>query len=88
MIDCEGCPANTPSACGDCIVPILLGMPAVVSISGSLPPWSQLEPVERNAFRVLAEAGLIAPFDAAEDWLDDSDWDADLDLSEYRAGYA
>ncbi|MEO9197318.1 MAG: hypothetical protein ABI206_01080 [Antricoccus sp.] len=44
--------------------------------------------MESNAFRVLAEVGLIAPFDAAEDWLEDSDWDADLDLSEYRAGYA
>lgn len=88
MIDCEGCPADTPSACGDCIVPVLLGMPAVVSTSGAAAPHLRLDPIERNAFRVLADAGLIAPLELSDEWLDDSEWDADIDFGEYRAGYA
>lgn len=48
-IDCDSC-AVRPSACGDCVVAVLLG-----------PPPALLVPEEQRALDVLAEAGLVPP---------------------------
>ena len=47
-IDCSSCLAR-PAACGDCIVTVLLG------------PVGSVNDVERAAFAVLADSGLVPP---------------------------
>jgi len=49
-VDCGTCSVRG-SACGDCVVSLLLGQP----------PELSLEPDERQALDVLAEAGLVPP---------------------------
>jgi hypothetical protein len=70
IIDCERCEVRA-IACGDCVVGVLLGVPAVprggarpARPPGSAdgppgPPGVQLEPAERRALQVLADQGLV-----------------------------
>jgi hypothetical protein len=51
VIDCESCAVRF-SACGECVVGVLLGMP-----SGA--PTVSLDAPERQALDVLAEQGLV-----------------------------
>lgn len=51
VIDCESCAVRF-SACGDCVIGVLLGMP-----SGA--PTVSLDAPERRALDVLAEQGLV-----------------------------
>ena len=53
LIDCDSCEVRNV-ACSDCVVSVLLGMPAV-----STPV--QLDDAERTAIGVLAESGLVPP---------------------------
>jgi hypothetical protein len=51
VIDCESCAVRF-SACGDCVVGVLLGMPpGALTVS--------LDAPERHALDVLAEQGLV-----------------------------
>ena len=67
IIDCERCEVRG-TACGDCVVGVLLGMPGVPSrdapvravVSGpSGAAEVQLDAQERRALEVLADQGLI-----------------------------
>lgn len=51
VIDCESCAVRF-SACGECVVGVLLGVP-----SGA--PTVSLDAPERQALDVLAEQGLV-----------------------------
>ena len=51
IIDCESCAVRF-SACGECVVGVLLGVP-----SGA--PTVSLDAPERQALDVLAEQGLV-----------------------------
>ena len=51
VIDCESCAVRF-SACGECVIGVLLGMP-----SGA--PTVSLDAPERQALDVLAEQGLV-----------------------------
>ena len=51
IIDCESCAVRF-SACGDCVIGVLLGVP-----SGA--PTVSLDAPERRALDVLAEQGLV-----------------------------
>ena len=51
IIDCESCAVRF-SACGDCVVGVLLGVP-----SGA--PTVSLDAPEQHALDVLAEQGLV-----------------------------
>ena len=51
-IDCDSCAVRGPSACGDCVVSVLLGGP---------PQEVPVDPDERRALEVLAESGLVPP---------------------------
>ena len=51
IIDCESCEVRG-SACGDCVIGVLLGLP-----SGA--PIVQLDAPERHAIDVLADQGLV-----------------------------
>jgi hypothetical protein len=51
LIDCETCVARN-SACGDCVISVLLGGP---------PAPIELDDDERAAIGSLAEAGLVPP---------------------------
>lgn len=48
VIDCDTCRVRG-SACGDCVVTVILGPPA------------DLDPEERRALSVLAASGLVPP---------------------------
>lgn len=50
LIDCDTCTARGP-ACGDCLIPVLLGPAGRVS----------LEEDEQAALTVLADSGLVPP---------------------------
>lgn len=52
LIDCDRCDAR-PSACGDCVIGVLLGAP-----SDAATPVV-LEGPERKALDVLADQGLV-----------------------------
>lgn len=52
IIDCDGCVAR-PYACGDCVVGVLLGMPAAAAV--------ELDGAEQAAIGVLAASGLVPP---------------------------
>ena len=66
VIDCDRCVVRGP-ACGDCVVGVLLGVPAVPRRAGSEAPARrpsgatalQLDAPERRALEVLAEQGLV-----------------------------
>lgn len=51
-VDCDRCVVRGPSACGDCVVTVLLGSP---------PDGVELDPDEREALDVLAGAGVVPP---------------------------
>lgn len=51
-IDCDHCLVRGPSACGDCVVTVLLGGP---------PQGVTIEPEERSALDALASSGLVPP---------------------------
>ncbi len=64
VIDCDTCVVRG-HACGDCVISVLLGHPAV-----PVPPWVddgppdagtkvEIDADERRALDVLAEAGLV-----------------------------
>lgn len=53
LVDCDTCQVRGP-ACSDCVVTVLLGMPAV-------PAPVHLDEVERSALEVLASSGLVPP---------------------------
>lgn len=58
IIDCDGCTAR-PHACSDCVVTVLLGMPAVSQ-------GVELDDAEQVAVGVLAAAGLVPPLRLVE----------------------
>jgi hypothetical protein len=51
VIDCESCAVRF-SACGDCVIGVLLGVPPGA-------PTVSLDAPERHALDVLAEQGLV-----------------------------
>jgi hypothetical protein len=51
-VDCDFCQVRGPSACGDCVVTVLLGSP---------PDGVLLDPEEQQAIEALAAGGLIPP---------------------------
>lgn len=65
IIDCDGC-AVRGSACGDCVIGVLLGTPAPAGTGREEPsdvpsgaPIVQLDAPERRALAVLADQGLV-----------------------------
>jgi hypothetical protein len=68
IIDCDGC-AVRGSACGDCVIGVLLGAPSPATTaepaaegSPDVPsgaPIVQLDAPERRALAVLADQGLV-----------------------------
>ncbi len=55
LIDCDTCQVRG-AACGDCVVTVLLGLPAELGSD-----FLELDEVEQAAVNVLAEGGLIPP---------------------------
>ncbi|MCW2603360.1 MAG: hypothetical protein JWN61_1495 [Pseudonocardiales bacterium] len=53
LIDCDTCQVRG-LRCGDCVVTVLLGMPA-------MPPAPDLDQHERIALAALADGGLVPP---------------------------
>ena len=51
-IDCDSCLVRGPTACGDCVVSVLLGSP---------PTGVSIAPEERRAIAALADGGLVPP---------------------------
>jgi hypothetical protein len=51
-IDCDSCLVRSPSACGDCVVTVLLGAP---------PEGVHLDEQEVQALDELARGGLVPP---------------------------
>lgn len=49
LVDCDGCAARG-SACGGCVISVMLGTP---------PDGVQLDADERRALGVLADAGMV-----------------------------
>jgi len=69
IVDCDGC-AVRGTACGDCVIGVLLGIPSVPGkdaeagevVAGTAPsgaPQVQLDAAERRALAVLADQGLV-----------------------------
>ncbi|WP_252438022.1 hypothetical protein [Pseudonocardia humida] len=61
IIDCDRCQVRG-AACGDCVIGVLMGVPAVASEEPEAPsgaPMVQLDAPERRAIAVLADQGLI-----------------------------
>ena len=52
VIDCDSCLVRSPSACGDCVVTVLLGGP---------PQGVEVDPEELTALATLADEGLVPP---------------------------
>lgn len=52
VVDCDRCLVRGPSACGDCIVTVLLGSP---------PAGIEIDAEEMAALHVLADAGCVPP---------------------------
>lgn len=52
VVDCDRCMVRGPSACGDCIVTVLLGSP---------PAGIEIDAEEMAALGTLAESGLVPP---------------------------
>ena len=53
LVDCDTCVVRGP-ACSDCVVTVLLGMPAPARPV-------ELDEGERSALHVLASSGLVPP---------------------------
>jgi hypothetical protein len=51
-VDCDSCVVRGPSACGDCLVTVLLGAP---------PAGVRIDTEEQAALDVLAAAGVVPP---------------------------
>ena len=51
-VDCDSCVVRGPTACGDCLVTVLLGAP---------PAGVHIDADEREALDVLARAGVVPP---------------------------
>jgi hypothetical protein len=51
-VDCDSCIVRGPSACGDCLVTVLLGAP---------PAGVDIDTEEQAALDVLARAGVVPP---------------------------
>lgn len=65
IIDCDGCGVRG-SACGECVIGVLLGAPAPAGAGDEVPPEVppgapivQLDAPERRALAVLADQGLV-----------------------------
>lgn len=52
VVDCDRCLVKSPSACGDCIVTVLLGSP---------PAGIEIDPDEMVALTTLSNSGLVPP---------------------------
>lgn len=52
VIDCDTCLVRSPSACGDCVVSVLLGAP---------PQGVEVDAEEMAALTALADEGLVPP---------------------------
>jgi hypothetical protein len=52
VVDCDRCLVRSPSACGDCVVTVLLGSP---------PDGIELDGDEVAALDTLADQGLVPP---------------------------
>lgn len=57
VIDCESCEVR-PIACGDCVIGVLLGMPAPRGVPSGA-STVQFDAPERRALEVLADQGLV-----------------------------
>lgn len=62
LIDCDTC-LGRDVHCGDCVVTVLLGMPAARAGLGHLEPAQDMDfdVQERIALGVLADGGLVPP---------------------------
>ena len=58
LIDCDRCEVRG-TACGDCVVTVLLGGPP--DELTATPDLVELDAASRNAIEILAESGLIPP---------------------------
>jgi len=52
VVDCDRCVVRSPSACGDCVVTVLLGSP---------PEGVVLDADEKAAIEALSAVGLVPP---------------------------
>lgn len=77
LIDCDRCEVRG-LACSDCVVSVFLGMPA---------QGAELDPAEKGAIDVLAEAGLVPPLRLVvrASSADQSDETAHRDLPDVRS---
>jgi hypothetical protein len=60
LIDCDSCQVRGP-ACGDCVVPVLLGAPPALPDTPGEADGVDLDGAERAAIAVLARCGLVPP---------------------------
>ncbi len=52
VVDCDRCLVKSPSACGDCVVTVLLGSP---------PAGIEIDAEEMRALDALSNSGLVPP---------------------------
>ena len=52
VVDCDRCLVKGPSACGDCVVTVLLGSP---------PAGIEIDAEEMEALGALSDSGLVPP---------------------------
>lgn len=52
VVDCDRCLVKGPSACGDCVVTVLLGSP---------PAGIEIDADEMRALDVLSNSGVVPP---------------------------
>ena len=52
VVDCDRCLVKSPSACGDCVVTVLLGAP---------PAGIEIDAAEMRALDALSDSGLVPP---------------------------
>jgi hypothetical protein len=52
VVDCDRCLVKSPSACGDCVVTVLLGSP---------PAGIEIDADEMRALDALSTSGLVPP---------------------------
>ena len=61
IVDCDSCQVRG-AACGDCVIGVLMGVPARAPGRPEVPsgaPITQFDASERRALAVLADQGLI-----------------------------
>ena len=61
IIDCDSCQVRG-TACGDCVIGVLMGLPAAADEEPGVPPGApivQLDAPEQRALAVLADQGLV-----------------------------